>query len=65
MRVNPIKFSPPLSLRQKGITSGGSRQSFFFQNNLPIKLQLKNLLLKLPYRSGRNNTCLFVVNNNK
>ena len=65
MQVNPVKFSPPLALRQKGITSGGSRQSFFFQNNLPIKLQVKNLVLKIPYRSGRNNTGRVVINTKK
>ena len=65
MKVNPVKLTSPLLLCQKGVTSGGSRQSFFFRTNLPIQLKMKSLRLKLPYYSGRNNTGKVVVNTKK
>ena len=61
MRINSIIFSPKLSLSKKGVTSGGSRQFFFFRRELPYNIQLKALMVKYSYSSGRNNTGKIVI----
>ena len=55
----------PFFLVKKGVTSGGSRQFYFFKNKLPLKLSSKKLLSKLTSTAGRNNTGKIVMNSKK
>jgi len=61
---NPI-FKVPLKLTKKSVTSGGSRQAFFFKNTFPLNLKYKKLMIKPVYKAGRNNTGRVVVNSKK
>ncbi len=58
-------FKPQLTLTKRGVTSGGSRQFFFFKNKLPLKIKIRGFALKLTSKAGRNNLGAIVVNSKK
>ena len=65
MKFDSAKLSPHLHLTKRPTTSGGSRNSYFFKNNLPVNLKYKKLLIKLKYNAGRNNTGRVVIRTKK
>jgi ribosomal protein L2 len=43
-------------LARKGVTSGGSRFSFFFRNKLPLSIKFKGLMFSIANKAGRNSS---------
>jgi len=65
MRLKSLNFHPQLTLIKKGVTSGASRNIIHFKNVFPVKLKCKQLLTKVPYKAGRNNTGKVVIRTRK
>ena len=65
MRLKSLNFHPQLTLAKKGVTSGASRNIIHFKNMFPVKLKCKQLLTKVPYKAGRNNTGKVVIRTRK
>jgi large subunit ribosomal protein L2 len=65
MLIEKTLFKVPLRLVKKKIPAHGSRQSYFFKNDLPLRLNYKSLMLKINSRAGRNNTGRIVINTKK
>lgn len=63
MKLNLINSN--INLLKKGTTSGGSRNFFYFERKLPLNIKIKNLMLKIKHKSGRNNTGSVVINTRK